>query len=255
MSELELRGKVAVVTGASGGIGGAIALAFANAGASVVAHFHRNQAAALEVVKQIESKGGRAVALGADLRSAEEVETLFRDAGAELGETDLLVNGSGSYPLHDLLDSPPSAWRNVVETNLLAVHLATQAAARRMIARAAPGAIVNVASIEGLRPMPGHSHYNAAKSGVLGYTRSAAIELGPHGIRVNAVSPGLIWREGIEQAWPEGVTSFRARAPLGRLGRREEVARACLFLASSAASFITGANLIVDGGVLAASAF
>jgi NAD(P)-dependent dehydrogenase (short-subunit alcohol dehydrogenase family) len=114
---------------------------------------------------------------------------------------------------------------------------------------------VNVASIEGLRPAPEHSHYVAAKSGVLAYTRSAALELGPHGIRVNAVSPGLIWREGIEEAWPEGVASFRSRAPLGRLGRPEEVAEACLFLSSPRASFITGANLVVDGGILTAPAF
>jgi NAD(P)-dependent dehydrogenase (short-subunit alcohol dehydrogenase family) len=114
---------------------------------------------------------------------------------------------------------------------------------------------VNVASIEGLKPAPAHSHYVAAKSGVLAYTRSAALELGPHGIRVNAVSPGLIWREGIEEAWPEGVASFRSRAPLGRLGRPEEIAEACLFLASPRASFVTGANLVVDGGILTAPAF
>lgn len=255
MRQLDLSGKIAVVTGASGGIGGAIALGFASAGASVVAHFHRNQAAAIGVVKQIEGQGGRAIALGADLRSLDEVENLFRDTASGLGEADVLVNNAGSYPLHDLLDSPPAEWTNVVETNLLGVHLATRSAARRMIERGVGGAIVNLASIEGLRPAPRHSHYDAAKSGVLGYTRSAALELGPHGIRVNAVSPGLIWREGIEQAWADGVASFRARAPLGRLGRREEVADACLFLASPAASFITGANLIVDGGVLVASAF
>ncbi|HEX9722828.1 MAG TPA: SDR family oxidoreductase, partial [Vicinamibacteria bacterium] len=119
----------------------------------------------------------------------------------------------------------------------------------------APGAVVNVASIEGIQPAPGHSHYSAAKSGVLAYTRSAALELGPHGIRVNAVSPGLIWREGIEEAWPEGVASFRSRAPLRRIGRPEEVAEACLFLASPRASFITGANLVVDGGILTAPVF
>jgi NAD(P)-dependent dehydrogenase (short-subunit alcohol dehydrogenase family) len=193
--------------------------------------------------------------VGADLRKADEVESLFRDTERELGPIDVLVNNAGSYPLHPLVDASAEDWKAVVETNLLSVHLATQAAARRMIASGTAGAIVNVASIEGLQPAPGHSHYVAAKSGVLAYTRSAALELGPHGIRVNAVSPGLVWREGIEEAWPEGVASFRARAPLGRLGRPEEVAEACLFLSSSRASFITGANLVVDGGVLAAPAF
>lgn len=255
MSGRELTGKVAVVTGASRGIGRAIAARFAQAGASVVAHYHRNREAAIDLVSEIEREGGRAIALGADVRSPGEIESLFHDAAAELGDADVLVNNAGCYPLHPLLDVAPSEWMSVVETDLLGVHLATQTAARRMIARRAGGAVVNVASIEALRPAPRHSHYSAAKSGVLAYTCSAALELGSHGIRVNAVSPGLIWREGIEESWPEGVRSFRARAPLGRLGRAEEVAEACLFLASSAASFITGANLVVDGGVLATPGF
>lgn len=256
MSEpLELSGKVAVVTGASRGIGSAIATRFARAGASVVVHYRERGADARELVQRLEAMGARAIALGADLRRGDDVLRLFRDAAGDIGPIDVLVNNAGSYPQTPLLDVPPDEWKAVVEANLLAVHLATQAAAKRMIERGAAGAIVNIGSIEGLRPAPEHSHYVAAKSGVLAYTRSAALELGRHGIRVNAVSPGLIWREGLEEAWPEGVASFRARAPLGRLGRPEEVAEACLFLASPRASFITGANLIVDGGVLAAPAF
>jgi NAD(P)-dependent dehydrogenase (short-subunit alcohol dehydrogenase family) len=252
---LELSGKVAVVTGASRGIGRAIASRFAAAGAAVVVHYREREAEAHGLATKLEENGTRVVAIGADLREPDEVERLFRDAATELGEVDVLVNNAGTYPLARLVDASPEDWKTVVETNLLSVHLATQAAARRLIARGAPGSVVNVASIEGLRPAPEHSHYVAAKSGVLAYTRSAALELGPHGIRVNAVSPGLIWREGIEEAWPEGVASFRSRAPLGRLGRPEEVAEACLFLSSPRASFITGANLVVDGGVLTAPAF
>ena len=256
MSEpLELSGKVAVVTGASRGIGRAIASRFAAAGAALVVHYREREAEARGLATILEKNGTRVVAIGADLREPDEVERLFRDAATEFGEVDVLVNNAGTYPLARLVDASPEDWKTVVETNLLSVHLATQAAARRLIARDAPGAIVNVASIEGLRPAPEHSHYVAAKSGVLAYTRSAALELGPHGIRVNAVSPGLIWRQGIEEAWPEGVASFRSRAPLGRLGRPEEVAEACLFLSSPRASFITGANLVVDGGVLTAPAF
>jgi len=252
---LELAGRVAVVTGASRGIGSAIASRFAAAGAAVVVHYREHELEARCLATELEKKGTRVVAIGADLREPDQVERLFRDAANELGEVDVLVNNAGTYPLARLVDASPEDWKTVVETNLLSVHLATRAAARRLTARGAPGAVVNVASIEGLRPAPEHSHYVAAKSGVLAYTRSAALELGPHGIRVNAVSPGLIWREGIEQAWPEGVASFRSRAPLGRLGRPEEVAEACLFLSSPRASFITGANLVVDGGVLTAPAF
>jgi NAD(P)-dependent dehydrogenase (short-subunit alcohol dehydrogenase family) len=251
----ELAGKVALVTGASRGIGRAIASRFAAAGAAVIVHFREREAEARDLAAELEEKGTRSVAIGAELRDGDEVERLFLAARDAVGDVDVLVNNAGVYPLDRLVDASPGAWKAVVETNLVSVHLATQAAARRLIARGRPGAVVNVASIEGLRPAPAHSHYDAAKSGVLAYTRSAALELGPHGIRVNAVSPGLIWREGIEEAWPEGVASFRSRAPLGRLGRPEEVAEACLFLASPRASFITAANLIVDGGILAAPAF
>src|SRR5258706_66112 len=130
-------------------------------------------------------------------------------------------------------------------------------AARKMIAKGkgASGVIVNITSIEAENPAPSHSHYNAAKGGALMFTRAAAAELGPHGIRVNAVAPGLMWSEDIEQNWPDGVARFRAAAPLGRLGMPEDVADACLFLASPAARWITGASLTVDGGVMAHQIF
>jgi NAD(P)-dependent dehydrogenase (short-subunit alcohol dehydrogenase family) len=243
----ELSGKVAIVTGASRGIGAAIASRVAAAGARVVVHYHRQEHFARAISAQLEGS----VALRADLTVPQEVERLLEAAG----EADILVNNAGAYPLADLVEVSPESWTSVVEANLHAVHYATQAFARRRIAKNLEGAIVNVASIEAERPAPAHSHYIAAKAGVVAYTRSAALELGPRGIRVNAVSPGLIWREGIEEAWPAGVAAFESRAPLRRLGRPEEVAEACLFLASPRASFITGANLVVDGGILVAPAF
>jgi NAD(P)-dependent dehydrogenase (short-subunit alcohol dehydrogenase family) len=221
----------------------------------VAVHYRRSEEEAAGIANDVEREGSRALAVSADVRVPEDVERLFGEIASALGDVDVLVNNAGSYPLHELVEATAEAWRNVIETNLVSAHLCTQAAARRLIARGSGGAVVNVASIEGLRPAPRHSHYNAAKGGLLAYTRSAALELGPHKIRVNAVSPGLIWRDGIESAWPEGVRAFEARAPLGRLGRPEDVAEACLFLASERASFITGANLVVDGGVLAAAAF
>jgi NAD(P)-dependent dehydrogenase (short-subunit alcohol dehydrogenase family) len=119
-----------------------------------------------------------------------------------------------------------------------------------MIAQGRTGAIVNIASIEAENPAPDHCHYTAAKAAVVMYTRSAALELGGQGIRVNCVSPGVIWREGLDRDWPEGANAYLAAVPLRRLGQPEDVADACLFLASAAARWITGSNLVVDGGVL-----
>jgi NAD(P)-dependent dehydrogenase (short-subunit alcohol dehydrogenase family) len=151
-------------------------------------------------------------------------------------------------------------WDSVVDANLRSVFLCTQAAAHQMIAQGADDApntraIVNVATIEAVNPAPNHSHYDAAKGGVLMHTRASAFELAAHGIRVNAVSPGLIWREGIEESWPDGVERWLKAAPLTRLGMPDDVADACLFLASSAARWITGANLLVDGGVMTKQIF
>ncbi len=252
---LSQTGKVVVVTGASKGIGRSIARRFAEAGASVAVHYREDRAGALHGVDEAHALGSDAAAVTADVRRADDVARLFEEVAERLGEVDVLINNAGVYPLHSLTDVSEKQWAAVVETNLSGVHLCTQAVARRLIGRGAPGAVVNVASIEGLRPAFMHAHYNAAKGGVLVYTRAAALELGPSGIRVNAVSPGLIARDGIEDAWPEGVESFRQRAPLGELGSPEDVADACLFLASEGARWITGSNLVVDGGVLAATAF
>lgn len=250
---LDLSGSVALVTGSGSGHGRGIARRFAEAGASVIVHYRSSADGAGEVVAAIEALGGRAVALRADLTAGEEVDRLV-DAGIEaLGKLDILINNAGAYPLAALLEMTEDEWRAVLDANLKSVHLCTQAAARRMDEG---GAIVNVASVEALQPMPMHAHYAAAKAGVLMHTRAAALELGPRRIRVNAVSPGLIGRPGIEEAWPQGVEGWLREVPLGRMGAAEDVADACLFLASQAARWITGANLVVDGGgVIARRAF
>lgn len=250
---LHLEGRVALVTGSGSGHGRGIARRLAEAGAAVVVHYRTSEQGALEVVDAIAASGGRAVALQGDLTEGEEVDGLF-DAGVEaLGGLDILINNAGAYPLSPLVEMAEDEWEAVVRANLKSVHLCTQAAARRM---SEGDAIVNVASVEALQPMPMHAHYDAAKAGVLMHTRSAALELGPRGIRVNAVSPGLIERPGIEEAWPEGVEGWLRVVPLGRMGTAEDVADACLFLASDAARWITGANLVVDGGgVIARRAF
>ena len=254
-SLMDLTGKSAVVTGAGRGIGAAIARRLAEAGAAVVVNFRTSADEASAVARKIEAAGGSAVALQADVTRPEEVERLLAGAVATHGGLDILVNNAGIYPVSSLLEMAEEEWDAVVDANLKSVHLCTQATARRMIEQGRGGAIVNIASIEGHAPAPLHAHYAAAKAGVIMHTRSAAQELGPHGIRVNAVSPGLIRAPGIESAWPEGVERWLAAAPLGRMGEPVEVADACLFLASPAAAWITGAVLPVDGGVLARPVF
>jgi NAD(P)-dependent dehydrogenase (short-subunit alcohol dehydrogenase family) len=252
---LDFTGKVALVTGSGSGLGSGIALRFAEAGAAVVVNYRSSAAGAQAVVSQIEAAGGQAVALQADVTRKVEVERLITQTVEDFGRLDVLVNNAGVYPLSTLLEMSEAEWDEVVNSNLRSTFLCTQAAARQMLAQGEGGAIVNIASIEGENPAPMHSHYNAAKGGVVMHTAAAANELGPHGIRVNVVSPGLIWREGIEQAWPDGVERFLKAAPLGRLGRPDDVADACLFLASPAARWITGANLRVDGGVMTKQIF
>ncbi len=252
---LDFSGQVAVVTGAGSGLGAGIAERFAEAGAAVVVGYQRSEAGARAVAARIAARGGKAIAAGADVTRRDQVEQLFDRAQEAFGAVHVLVNNAGIYPLDALLEMTEEAWRAVVDASLTSVHFCTQAAARRMIAQGKGGAIVNIASIEAHNPAPRHSHYGAAKAGVVMHTRSAAAELGAHGIRVNAVLPGLIGREGIEVAWPDGVQRYLASAPLGRLGRPDDVADACLFLASPAARWITGAELVVDGGVLTSQVY
>jgi 3-oxoacyl-[acyl-carrier protein] reductase len=251
---LDLTGRVAIVTGAAGGIGAGIAARLAEAGAGVLVHFHRNRDGARRLADDIAARGRAALACEADLTDASRVEGVL-DAAAALGEPDILVNNAGTYPLSSIAGMAEAEWDLVVNANLKSVHLMTQAFCRRLIASGRRGAIVNIASIEASNVAPAHAHYQAAKAGVVMYTRAAAREFGVGGIRVNAVSPGLIWREGLDAAWPEGVERYTRAAALGRLGRADDVADACLFLVSPAARWITGIDLVVDGGVLTGTAY
>jgi NAD(P)-dependent dehydrogenase (short-subunit alcohol dehydrogenase family) len=241
---LDLRGRVAVVTGASGGIGSAVARRLHEAGASVVVHAHRR----LEVARAVAAElGGRAVAISGDLTSSADCDALVRCALDNFGGLDIWIAAAGLQPVTDLVEMSADEFRRVLDANLTAVFLGTQRAA---LAMRSGGAIVNISSIEGLQPALGHSHYSASKAAVIAHTRSAAAELGPRGIRVNAVAPGLIERPLLSDDWPDGVARWLAACPLGRLGHGDDVADACLFLCSDAARWITGATLVVDGGVL-----
>ncbi|MBY8346100.1 glucose 1-dehydrogenase [Streptomyces sp. KC 17012] len=244
-----LDGQVALVTGVGGGIGRGIALRFAEEGAAVALHCRTAAGAAREAAARIEGSGGRAVVLRGDLTDEDTCRRVVGEAAEWGGGLDALVNNAGVQPTRELPGMTADEWRAVVDTNLSSVFACTQAAAEVMRGRG--GSVTHIASIEGSAPAPLHAHYSASKAAVVMHARAAALEYGPSGIRVNSVSPGLIGREGLEQAWPEGVRRWRAAAPLGRLGRPEDVGDACVFLASRLASWVTGHDLVVDGGVTA----
>ena len=247
--------KGVLVTGSGQGIGAGIALRFAEAGADIAVHYRSSKSEAMEVSSRIEAMGRRVVALQADVTLEGEVEGLIESTVTGLGRLDILINNAGSYPLSTLVEMPVAEWSGVIDSNLSSAFLCTREAARYWIDAGQPGVIVNIASIEGEAPAPMHSHYDAAKAAVLMLTRNAAQELGPNRIRVNSVSPGLIWREGIEEGWPDGVARWIEAAPLASMGYPEDVADACLFLSSQASRWITGANLRVDGGMMSKPVF
>jgi len=250
----DFTGKVVLVTGAGSGIGRGIALRFARAGAAVSLHYRDSEAGAQSAAEEIVRGGGRAEIVRGDLRFSAAAEVIVDHTVTNMGALDILINNAGTYPVSPLLELPPDQWRDVMAANVDSVHYCTQAAGHVMRQRGG-GAVVNIASIEAFNPAPGHAHYTSAKAAVVMYTRTAARELGADNIRVNCVSPGLIWNQGIEEAWLEGVQAYLKAAPLARLGQADDVADACLFLASPAARWITGANLVVDGGVLTNRAY
>lgn len=251
---LDLTGKVALVTGARRGIGAGIAQRFAEAGAKVVVHYRSGADEANEVVNAITGNGGEAVAIHAELTERKSVDGLIGRTVDAFGALDISINNAGSFPNQSLLEMSETDWRAVYASNVETAFLCTQAAAQRM-KYTGGGAIVNMGSIAALIPGSDHSHYNSAKAAVVMLTCSAAQELGTYNIRVNAVSPGLISRPDIEQQWPEGVARWLHQAPLQRLGQPEDVADACLFLASPAARWITGHNLVVDGGIMSSTIY
>ena len=249
---LDMSGKIVLVTGGSSGLGAGIALRFAQAGADVVVCSRRP---ADETCQAIQGAGKKCLNLIADLTDPVQVTDLFNEITATWGTIDILINNAGIYPVSSLLDTSPEEWTQTLDINLTAVFLCTQAAARSMIAARKGGAVVNIGSIEALAPARGHSHYVAAKAGVVMFSRVAALELGEHHIRVNTVSPGLINRPGLENDWPEGYHGYVQQAPLGRVGEPQDIADACLYLASDAARWVTGAHLVVDGGVMSSPIF
>jgi 3-oxoacyl-[acyl-carrier protein] reductase len=244
-----LEGKRALITGGAAGIGRSTALLFAQEGARV-AVLDRHAAGAQETCSQIRGQGGSGIALTGDVTELESLVRAFHEVEREFGGLDILVNNAGTAKQGALADIKHEEWQAVIATNLSGAMLCTQTALP-LLKKAGTAKVINMASILASRASRRLAAYSASKAGLLSLTRSLALELGPYGIRVNAISPGFIRTEmtrGYHTRWL--VRKFiEHRIPLHRFGEPEDVARVALFLASSDSDFITGADITVDGGV------
>lgn len=244
-----LTGKVAVVTGASKGIGASIAKHLAGEGAAVVVNYASSKAGADRVVAEITGKGGRAVAVQADVAKPVDIQRLFAEAKRAFGRLDILVNNAGVYEFAPLEEVTPEHFHKMFDLNVLGLLLATREAIRHF--GPAGGSIVNISSVAATSAPPNTSVYSGTKAAVDAVTRSLAQELGPRHIRVNSINPGMVETEGVHAA---GIaeSDFRkqmeAQTPLGRIGQPEDIAPAAVFLASDEARWITGETLYVAGG-------
>jgi glucose 1-dehydrogenase len=245
---LDLTGKVALVTGASKGIGYEIAVQLARAGAAVVANYNRDQTGAESAVEAIKKTGGRAIAVRADIARVEECRELVATCVREFGQIDIACCHAGITSWGKFLDYEEEAFDAVVNTNLKGTYFTAQAAARQMVKQGSGGRIVLTSSVTGNRAVQYLSAYAMTKAGIQMLAKNLVLELSPHGITINAVAPGSITNERNLSDDPDYDTKWAGMIPVRRAGRPVDIAAAVLFLASDEASFINGQTIIVDGG-------
>jgi 3-oxoacyl-[acyl-carrier protein] reductase len=246
----KLSGKVAVVTGASKGIGASIAVQLAAEGAAVVVNYAKSKDGAERVVGEIKRNGGKAVAVQADVSKAADIETLFAATQKAFGRLDILVNNAGIYEWAPLEGVTPEHFHKHFDLNVLGLLLTTQQGIRLMGPDG--GSVINISSIAAVRAKENMTVYSATKAAVDAITKTLAKELGPRKIRVNSINPGMVETEGVRSAGlnvGEFRTKFEEEAPLGRIGQPEDVAPAAVFLASADSSWITGETFFISGGI------
>jgi 2-dehydro-3-deoxy-D-gluconate 5-dehydrogenase len=250
---LDLTGRTAVVTGGAMGIGLGIARRLHEAGANLLVA-DIDEAAAQSVAADLAAaRSGSALAVRSDVSDEESVQQMVRTAVEGFGSIDILVNNAGIYPMVPLADLDAATFRRVLDVNLTGLFLCTKHASARMIEQGRGGRIVNVTSIDALHPsMVGLSHYDASKHGAWGFTKNVALDLAPHAIWVNAVAPGGIKTPGAGEMDDASTKAFEAMIPMSRMGEPDDIARAVLFLASELSSYMTGSQIVVDGGRLLA---